>query len=497
MLASTSVFSRYAKRLFGGNPGASRLRRADLRRRKDAPCYNFSHAAEVMESKSLLSAAAFGSVMGLASTGGIGASSVATDNAGHTFVAGGFSGTANFNPNGAAVTLTAQGIKDAYVAEYAPDHTLLWVQQMGGSGASVGGSSIKVDSGGNVYVAGGASAAAHFGSTTLAAGGYVEKLSGNGAIQWAHNLGSGSTSGVGVAVDSSGNVYGLGETTPANVNYQITKFSSAGTTRWSEAINAQGQMLTAGFAVDGSGNVYLGGAFTGTVNFSPTGRSHYVSAGPSESAFVLKLNTSGAFQWVSPFVGQTVGSTNGWSAGESLALDGIGNIIVAGSFGGPVDFDPGSGTSILSGSGGFITKLNSSGGLVWAEGLQTSSTVLVGGLAVDSAGSVYASGNFYGNTIALNPGDSTQTWTNGNPGSPDTFVTKLDASGNFNWGAVLGGPGTSINMGLAVDSSGIVHLVGYFYGTVNFNPDPNGTPYDLTSTASNIRSAYLLELSQS
>ena len=44
---------------------------------------------------------------------------------------------------------------------------------------------------------------------------------------------------------------------------------------------------------------------------------------------------------------------------------------------------------------GFITKLNSSGGLVWARALekdQSSSSVFVYGLAVDAAGGIYATG---------------------------------------------------------------------------------------------------------
>src|SRR5439155_638026 len=61
-------------------------------------------------------------------------------------------------------------------------------------------------------------------------------------------------------------------------------------------------------------------------------------------------------------------------------------------------------------------------------------------------------------------GYSTATW-----GSPvrayssgiDAFAAKLDSSGNLTWNTFLGGSGTDLGKGIAVDGSGNVYVAGY------------------------------------
>src|SRR5262249_3259558 len=161
--------------------------------------------------------------------------------------------------------------------------------------------------------------------------------------------------------------------------------------------------------------------------------------GPSYGGFVLKLTNKGNFSWVSAFQGRTIGSTYGWCNTTSIAMDGSGNILVGGSYVGPVDFDPGAGTTILPGSyGGFVTKLNSSGGLVWAKALEGDDVTQVLGLAVDATGNIYASGHLNG-TADFDPGVGTASRTSA--GGADVFVMKLDSAGNFAWVESFGATG--------------------------------------------------------
>ncbi|MCP4785811.1 MAG: hypothetical protein GY878_19890 [Fuerstiella sp.] len=56
--------------------------------------------------------------------------------------------------------------------------------------------------------------------------------------------------------------------------------------------------------------------------------------------------------------------------GYSVAVDSSGNVYTTGKFYGTVDFDPGAGTTNLTSNGGtdvFVSKLDSSGDLVWAK----------------------------------------------------------------------------------------------------------------------------------
>jgi hypothetical protein len=508
MRASTSILSRYASRLFTGGRATGSLRRANLpsRRRAIAPVYA---AAEILEERVLLSAtASFGSALGVGSTGNDIARGVTTDKSGNTYVTGEFSGTVNFNPNGTAVNLTSRGGNDAFVAKYT-NNALVWVQQIG----NAWGQNVQVDTSGNVYVAG------EFGGSHVQVGtsniyltsaggndGFVAKLTQSGTgqsstFQWAKSWGtSANDNATGLGVDSSGNVYALGSVLGGG--YTILKYSPTGAADWSESIAANEQMASAGgLAVSPSGNVFVGGDFEGTVNFNPSGRADNISSGPAYSGFVLELSTSGKLDWVSPFVGQVTGSTGGYSAVTAVALDSSGNIDVGGTYGNSVDFNPhGTLTTLPTPIGdwnGFVVQLNSSGGLNWAQALETAqsaSYVMLFGLTVDSAGNVYATGTFAG-TIDLDPGSNPDTQIYTAAAATNAYVVSLSATGTFDLGGTFGGAGRAVPLGIAVDTSGNVDIVGYYDNTVNFNPNPNGTPEDLTSAGSG--DIFVLQLQQS
>lgn len=104
-------------------------------------------------------------------------------------------------------------------------------------------------------------------------------------------------------------------------------------------------------AVDSSGNSYITGYFSGTVDFG----SGDITAIGSTDIFIVKLNSSGTFQWV-----KTYGGAGGLSFGNDIAIDSYGNSYITGFFQETVDFGGGNVTSA-----GiydiFVLKLNSSG----------------------------------------------------------------------------------------------------------------------------------------
>ena len=438
-------------------------------------------------------------------TGNSGASDVAVEAAGNSYLTGNFRGTTDFDPAnthpGNTDILTALGIGDAFVAKYAPDNSLLWARRMGGTDPTLndGGSKIAIDGGGNVYVTGSFLGTGDFGPVNLTStgqrDGFVTKLNESGTIQWAKSWGTAETSdsGLGVGVDATGNVYAAGHRSGSGSTGFFTadgddvlKFSPSGSPVWTKWVKTYSP-FSGDMAVDAAGNVVLVAAFRYTVDFDPGSKTHNVSSGPSFAGFVLKLNTKGNFGWVSPFVSL---STSGFSVADSVALDG-GNVIVGGAYRGSVDFNPGSGTTTLpTGGRGFITKLSSTGSLVWAKALEGGDySVFVNGLAVDAAGSIYATG-FFDGTVDLDPGAGTQTRTTA--GGNDIFALKLDAAGNFVWGTTFGGTGNDNGQGIAVDTAGTVYLAGSYRGTVDFDPDPIGTHWLINpGTFSNL---YLVKL---
>ena len=390
-------------------------------------------------------AADFDSVLGIGGDDATGSSTVQaveTDLVGNTYTTGRFSGTVDFDPGVGESIRVARGVHDIFVAKYHPGGALNWVQQLGGDESSPGGTDaglgIAVGNSGSVYVSGRFQSFTQIGSfvftSTAFSGGFVTKLDASGNVAWAKQT---ESIAVSVGVDASENVVVLSQSKQIN----IVKYSSSGSLTWSKSI-ASNDGVGSNLAVDATGNVFVHGAFRSTVDFDPSSRTRFVSSGPSHSSFTLKLDSNGGFKWVSPFVGQSIGGISGSSRSGDIGLDASGNILVGGFFSGTVDFNPSNAVTTLSNlsgtSGSYVTKLNSSGGLVWAQALSPTlnSSTSLRGLDVDSTGNVYVVGSFRG-TVDFNPGSGVELRSSSS--SSNGFVVKLNAAGNFVWAETLAG----------------------------------------------------------
>jgi len=165
------------------------------------------------------------------------------------------------------------------------------------------------------------------------------------------------------------------------------------------------------------------------------------------------------------------------SSAQSSALDDSGNVYTTGFFHGTIDFDPGPGLFNLPSMGGgytgmFISKLDSSGNLVWVKQIAGSEGGAGGySIVLDASGNIYTTGSFIG-TVDFNPGVETfnLTSTGGIYGWSDIFVSKLNSSGNFVWAKAMGGTEEAFGASIAIDGSGNVYTTGYFYDTCDFDP---------------------------
>ncbi|MBK7968297.1 MAG: hypothetical protein IPK08_04850 [Bacteroidetes bacterium] len=99
----------------------------------------------------------------------------------------------------------------------------------------------------------------------------------------------------------------------------------------------------------------------------------------------------------------------------------------------PADFDPGSGTNNLTPVAGgdvYICKLDVPGNFGWVNKLAAMDSISVVHLISDASGNLYFAGAFEG-SVDFDPGSGNTTLTAA--GFSDSFVSKLDASGNFIW----------------------------------------------------------------
>lgn len=172
----------------------------------------------------------------------------------------------------------------------------------------------------------------------------------------------------------------------------------------------------------------------------------------SSSRFAPAANHDNTPEWVLPV------QASGSQFLNALHTDREGKVYVTGYFSGTLDF----GDIRLRGAGAgdpFLIKLDASGQALW--GRQATGEGWSGGrsLDTDASGNVYLVGRFQG-TLVFDPDTLVAS------GGEDIFVAKYSALGDYLWARSIGGSGTDLGHGVAVDSRGNVFVAGIFEDTV-------------------------------
>src|SRR5262249_52688834 len=130
------------------------------------------------------------------------------DSQGNTIVAGSFSGQINFG-GGVLISQAAPPNKNIFLVKYSASGGFLWSKAIGGTN-SVNARAVAVDSGGNIYITGLMKNTTDFGGGPLTGpsgqNGYLAKYSSQGNYLWARLLGNYFTGGTSLRIDSAGNV---------------------------------------------------------------------------------------------------------------------------------------------------------------------------------------------------------------------------------------------------------------------------------------------------
>lgn len=317
----------------------------------------------------------------------------------------------------------------------------------------------------------------------------------NLAFQWAKKVGgsSGNDHSQSITTDLNGNIYLTGyffstsdfdpNTGVVNLTSNgvedifIQKLDANGNLIWAKQIGGIGEDSGQSIQVDASGNAYITGYFTGTVDFNPGSGITNLSSMGIDDAFVLKLDVNGDFLWVNQ-----IGGTE-FDQGLALNIDPSGNVLTTGNFRNTIDFDPGPGIANLTSNGSddiFIQKLDASGNFIWAKSMGGTSFDISQAITTDTNGNVYTTGLFFA-TSDFDPGPGTQNLISA--GGFDIFVQKLDSNGNFLWVNQIGSTLLDVGRSITVDPSNNVYLTGYFSGTADFDSGAGTT--NLTATGFN------------
>jgi hypothetical protein len=317
--------------------------------------------------------------------------------------------------------------------------------------------------------------------------------------------GSGNDAGQGIAVDSSGNVYVTGSTT--SIDFPLMNPLQAGNAGDSDVfvakLSADGSALLystylggsandygKGIAIDSSGNAYVTGQ-TASTNFPLMNPFQANLACAYGNAFVAKLNSTGSALVYSTYLGGSGDSYENGDSGDSIAVDSSGNAWVTGWTNSPSDF-PHTANAYQASLGGnqnqnaFVTEMNPTGSaLVYSTYLGGRGYDWGNGIAVDSSGNAYVTGNT--NTGGFPTTNTILTYQPPTDGYDDVFVAKFNSTTSaLVYSTLVGGSGDDDALAIATDSAGDAFVAGKTdssnFPTVNptqgFNGCSCGTAFD-------------------
>ena len=223
---------------------------------------------------------------------------------------------------------------------------------------------------------------------------------------------------------------------------------------WSKRFGDANGQFGESVTVDGSGNVFLTGAFLGSVDF---GGGPLTSAGQAD-IFLAKFDPAGNHLWSKRFGDATD------QFPRSVAVDGSGNAFLTGYFTGSVDFGGGPLTSAGL-EDIFLAKFDPAGTHLWSKRFGDANSQIGQGVAVDGLGNVFLTGYFSG-SVDFGGGPLTSAV------GYDIFLAKFDAAGTHLWSKRFGDATGQFGLSVAVDGSGNVFLTGRFLGSADFGGGP-------------------------
>lgn len=339
---------------------------------------------------------------------------------GYIYITGAFADWVDFDPGPGSVWLeSTQWSNDIYIAKYDLDANFLWVKQMGGLYEDFP-SELGVRPGGAVTISGDIYDIIDF--------------------------------------DPDFGVYNIG--TANESGSFVASLNSDGSFNWADEFN--GDISFNDLIVSNTGDIYLTGDYFNSVDFDPSAGSNIQTASTSEY-FVLKLNIAGLQSWANVFPSSTT------SRGYAITLDNLNNVITTGQyFANSMDFDPGPGTSLLSGQEAFLHKMTSSGTHVWAKKvISLSGMAYPTSVETNPLNEIYLSGN-HSNAIQLSSAPLIQATSNG---GQDGFIGHYNSNGDALDVISIGGPSHDQTADLSISPfDDGVHCIGRFQLTADLDP---------------------------
>ncbi|MCC7291506.1 MAG: hypothetical protein IT449_05530 [Phycisphaerales bacterium] len=362
------------------------------------------------------------------------------------FVVGGvFNGKTDFNPTDGKDVRVPEGEDDAFIAAFKQDFSYDWTWTAGSNGYE-NIPAIAVDSAGSVYAAGTYSDHLWLGEGNerrkLVSNGdldvFVIKLSASGELLWFTSFGGPDRDyPEAVAVEASGAILLVG-TFREDVDFDpdgqhfvrisnggddlfVLKLTPDGHFDWAKTIGGERTDRAKVVMATSSGLTYVGGAFSGAVDFDPDGNGDVHDSSPASGhAFVTQYLGDGSYVWTRDFGGDASAVVTGLTTSAN-------RLVQTGVYYGTIDLDPGPGIDERPPFGARSNYIS-----YWAlDGEYYLGDVFGGdgldrtmGIAADSKGSVYVGGDFISDVVDFDP--TAGVWDATNHGTVDVFLSKFE-----------------------------------------------------------------------
>ncbi|MCF6323495.1 MAG: hypothetical protein L3J89_04080 [Gammaproteobacteria bacterium] len=398
--------------------------------------------------------------------------SVYADSYGNVYQAGSYLGTMDFDSSSAVDERSSGNYdrygyrtsQDAYVIKTNADGTYAWSWvSRGYYGAAA--HDVTTDEDGNVYISGRFSGDTYFDPNDASGTGnatgwapFVVKLDSQGNYLWSYTIYErfkrADLLAHHIALDSQNNVYIAGAfNSPRPIDFDsgpnqdhqvslgyvdlfVSRINADGSYGWTYTAGGDrgfigttnlSRYIYGGIVIDAQDRIYVGGKYSGTVDFDGDGIADDVSS--SGNGFVIQLNTVGEFAWKYTDLGSV---TDMAAAPQGLYVLAAGDLIG------------------LDNGGNRNSTRSVRGSLI----------------DVDGVGNVFVSGNYSG-TVDFNKDEEDVDYRT-SAGSTDFYVTQYSASGEYNWTRSFGGPGRDIVREMSVTPDGEILLTGTFFDTIDF-----------------------------
>jgi hypothetical protein len=444
------------------------------------------------------------------------------DDAGNTYITGGFTGTIEF---GSTSLFSSNGF-DMYVAKLDAQNDVLWARMASGSSTipsdfSLDGAvGLAVDDDGNVYVGGTFVKSLTFvsqsGDTleTISDGRndqnlnfemFVAKYSTNGTLEWVSGGNSGSTGSENslvagrntvnsIILDEEGYPYVAGTVSGSNLFGEATDLVGKGdfflasldkdgsSPFWVSTSGTPEDDYAVSISVDTLGYLnVLGVIGTGEMEL-PNFNDTWVNDTGSNDTFVISYDVNGEWYFVN-FIG---GGDD--AIGNDITTSQNGDFFVVGEFNNTVFFpgsDGGIELEVSRFKEGFIAKYDLQGDILWAQQFGKSPTsVDVNKVTTDEEGNVYVLGRF--NDFVIFDADAETQITLKTETENDLFIAKYDMDGVFMWAKQIESSGSQskdltargeeqpfitqpLDFSYSKSNGGEFMLIGDFDGTLNLD----------------------------